>query len=206
MSQRKPLEHGQRFGRWTVEHPGPSYGTYSCRCDCGTERLMSRHALVYGDSLSCGCLKRDAVIQTHTTHGESRTSFYYVWQSMIRRCDNPNGSHYSRYGGRGILVCPEWRNSYEAFRDWSVANGYAPGLTIDRKDNDGPYSPSNCRWVTHRKNTSNTGRTHWVTAFGETKAMAEWPLDTRCVVCYSTLRYRLKTGWAPEQAITCAPA
>ncbi len=87
--------------------------------------------------------------------GMSYSAIYNVWRCMKQRCNNPNASGYKNYGGRGISVCNEWEKSSEAFYDWALANGYAPGLQIDRIDNDGNYEPSNCRWVTPKENASN---------------------------------------------------
>lgn len=102
-------------------------------------------------------------------------------------------------------MCSEWRIDYVAFRDWSLANGYTDGLTIDRRDNDGNYEPSNCRWLTKKGNTRNNSQVVRVTAFGETKAMGDWSEDHRCVVEYSTLKVRIRKGWHPERAITEMP-
>jgi hypothetical protein len=77
---------------------------------------------------------------------------------MIARCENKKGAQYHDYGGRGISVCSEWRDSFQAFYDWAYANGYEKGLEIDRKDNDGGYLPENCRWITKVRNVNNTSR------------------------------------------------
>ena len=95
-------------------------------------------------------------------HGESSTKLYTVWSHIKKRCLNKNNPGYKHYGGRGIKVCDEWRDSYISFRDWSLLNGYVDTktprnlVTIDRIDNDGNYEPSNCRWVTGGIQARNT--------------------------------------------------
>lgn len=128
----------------------------------------------------------------------------------MRRCSSPTAWNYKHYGGRGIYVCGEWKDSPTAFIAWAEANGARPGLQNDRIDNDGPYSPENCRWVTPQENAQNkrTGeRETLVTAFGETKPMAKWPTDPRCAVTYTALRQRIsKYGWDAEKALTTPPS
>ncbi len=107
------------------------------------------------------------------------------------------------YGGRGIEVCAGWRDSYADFRDWALAHGYRNGLTIDRIRNDGNYDPLNCRWVTQREQTRNMRSNRVVSAFGETKTLADWTDDPRCVVGYKTLHSRIaRDGWSLERAMT----
>lgn len=88
-------------------------------------------------------------------HGQSRTPLYRVWKGMRERCGNPKSDNYRWYGGKGISVCPEWSEDFLAFKEWSEANGYEPGMQIDRKDSDGDYTPANCRWVTRVVNLRN---------------------------------------------------
>lgn len=128
---------------------------------------------------------------------------YSVWHNMKSRCYNPKASHYAQYGGRGITVCPEWRDSFEAFRDWALANGYRDDLTIDRKDNDGPYSPENCRWADMYCQNNNTRKNNYITYKGETKTASEWAREYglhRCV-----LNNRIRRGWDIEEALTKPP-
>lgn len=89
----------------------------------------------------------------------SKHPLYQTLNNMINRCHNPNKDGYKYYGGRGIVVCPEWRFDRRAFVTWGLINGWRPGLQIDRIDNDGPYSPENCRFVTHKENVRNSRAT-----------------------------------------------
>ncbi len=134
-------------------------------------------------------------------HGGSKTTLYYIYAGMLRRCSNPNTKDYPDYGGRGIQVCAQWNGRFSAFRNWAFITGYRKGLLLDRKDPDGPYSPNNCRWVTSTASARNTRRNRKVTAFGETRVLSEWAEDPRCVVDYGTLWYRLDNGWDVEKAM-----
>lgn len=173
-----------------------------CRCRCGTEKVLIGGDIRSGRVQSCGCWKSEVTSQRSRTHRESATPLYVVWSSMKKRCNNPRNKGYKNYGERGIRVCKEWSESYEAFRDWSLANGYAAGLEIDRRNNDGNYEPDNCRWVAQKINARNTRRNRSLSAFGETKTLIEWCEDGRCAVNYNTLRRRLGRGWAGEEALT----
>ena len=88
------------------------------------------------------------------THDSSRTPLYRVWCAMLQRCDNPNNDSYPRYGGRGIAVCSAWY-AFPAFKKWAETHGYAIGLYLDRKDNNGSYSPRNCKWATSSESGKN---------------------------------------------------
>lgn len=98
---------------------------------------------------------------------------YNTWKTMIHRCENPKRESYERYGGRGITVCNEWHDP-NRFLDWAVDNGYKPGLQIDRIDNNGPYSPDNCRWATPKENSRNRRNTKELTVGGDTKCVSAW--------------------------------
>lgn len=123
---------------------------------------------------------------------------YSIWHNMKSRCYNPNATHYKNYGGRGIKVCDEWRNNFQAFYEWAISHGYRDDLTIDRKDNDGDYSPENCRWADRYTQNNNTAKNHRITYNGETKTAAEWAR------LYGLSRYtfnkRIRRGWDFEDA------
>ena len=149
----------QKFNRLTVlEYSGKNKcGTslWLCRCDCGTEKVIISSHLKNGNTASCGCLQKEIASESQTTHGRSYHPLYFVLDAMKQRCYNKNNKAYKNYGGRGITVCPEWRNEPEVFIDWAKANGYEIGLQIDRINNDGNYEPNNCRFVTRKENNNN---------------------------------------------------
>lgn len=135
-------------------------------------------------------------------HGESyhETRLHHIWVNMRYRCNNPNCSHYNRYGGRGIKVCDEW-NEYLVFKKWAMANGYDDSKSIDRIDNNGNYEPNNCRWATMKTQNNNRSSNNNITYNGETHTVAEWA----CIVGINenTLRSRLFINkWDIETALT----
>lgn len=196
---------GDRFGRYVITGYGEKRHStlfVPVVCDCGNIRDVRFYCLRKGLSLSCGCRANDINSVLHTTHGGSYTRIYWVWRAIRDRCESPKNSHYLYYGGRGIKLCAEWRNSFESFRDWSDANGYAAGLQIDRIDLNGDYHPQNCRFVTRTVNARNKSNSRFVTAFGETKTLSAWSEDPRCRVSQHTLKLRLNKGREPEEIIT----
>jgi hypothetical protein len=192
---------GERFGMLTALEcvEKTRNGTkWLCRCDCGQLCVVLLGNLRGGKQKSCGCLRhREA---HNRTHGESRSArLYRIWTGMKTRCDNPSRKAYPQYGGRGISVCSEWANSYEAFRDWALRSGYADDLSIDRIDNNGNYEPANCRWATREQQSNNRRSNRLITANGATKTMAEWARESG--IRYTIIYKRLKHGWSEEKAV-----
>jgi hypothetical protein len=149
---------GRSFGRLRVIAPALKVGAskalrWRCECLCGKVTDVEGRRLRDGRVQSCGCLHADT--KPNLIHGGGKTRLFRIRTGMLTRCTNTNSKDYVRYGGRGIRVCDEWTTDFAAFRDWALANGYAPSLQIDRIDNDGHYEPGNCRWVTPAMNVRN---------------------------------------------------
>lgn len=166
----------KKFGRWTVIERAERITSqlWLCRCDCGTIRKVQHASLLSGKSLSCGCYHKEDVSKRLTTHGLSKTRLYNIYHNIKNRCYNPNNNRYKDYGGRGIFVCSEWRNSFERFAEWALSNGYTDDLTIDRIDNDGPYGPENCRWTNSETQINNKRKTIYFEFFGVKKSLRQW--------------------------------
>lgn len=144
-------------------------------------------------------------IANRERHGQTGTRLYKVWAAMLQRCYSPNSMQYRWYGAKGVRVCEGWMR-YVGFQSWSLANGYRQGLTIDRIDADGPYSPENCRWVTRSQNALNRGDARLWEAFGEARSLRDWVADPRCLAeSKKVLETRLARGWDTERAIVTPP-
>lgn len=146
----------KKFGRLAViEEAGidkSRHALWKCECDCGKIRIIEGNKLRSGHTKSCGCLKKELVLEAVTTHGMCKTPTYKTWQSMKWRCSNPNCPDYHYYGGKGITVCKRWLNFENFFTDM----GERPeGLTIERVDSNHGYYKANCKWATYTEQSRN---------------------------------------------------
>jgi hypothetical protein len=175
-------------------------------CVCGKILWLPISVVINGSYKSCGCKKGEGTGNGIKSHGLSRSyngkkhPLYSIWSGMQDRCTNENNPSYQHYGGRGIRV--EFLDFFD-FYNWSINNGWEVGLTIDRRENDGNYSVSNCRWTTMKVQGRNKRSCFMITAFGETKCLIEWSEDVRCTVRPQCLSHRIKKlKWDAQKAIT----
>lgn len=204
---------GQRFGKLVVIREVPrdqiQKRSWECLCDCGKTVFLETGNLTTGNTKSCGCLRLESVRESglkrrkyHGNYKGSRPRLYNTWINMNRRCHNPEFVDYPRWGGRGVTVCDEWRHDFQAFLTWAESNGWAEGLTLDRIDNDGPYSPENCRWATRYEQANNKRDTLMFEYEGELHSLAEWARLYNLE--YESLMYKVKQGTSFGVALNTA--
>lgn len=196
---------GQKFGKLKViEYAGltkDKRAKWKCKCDCENVIVVCGKELRNGHTQSCGCFRKERVSECHKTHGQTNTKLFYVWQTMRKRCYQKNNKDYKDYGGRGIKVCDEWQINFQAFYDWAMLNGYKEGLTIERKDTNGNYEPSNCKWATQKEQCNNRRNNHLITYNGKTQTLQKWANEYK--INRQTLSSRIhKLHWSVEKALT----
>lgn len=209
---------GERFGRLVLTGYSFMEGVSGYRrrkveaiCDCGDISIYTFDSVQRLDTRSCGCLQKDLLkrFPHRVTHNLSNHPLFRVWDGMKQRCYNPKQEGFEYWGGKGIIVCPEWKDDFKAFYDWAMVKGWRPGLTVDRIKSDKNYEPDNCRLATYRQQRLNMDAVNLITAFGETKCVQDWVDDPRCKVTYGGLRNRIgrdKADWPDvEKAITTPP-
>lgn len=202
-----------KFGRLTVLNRVENYvsaggsvkAQWNCKCDCGNYVVVPTCNLVRGNSKSCGCYNLEQIKSRSITHNQRHTRLYGVWTNIKSRCYNVNSKSYVNYGGRGIVMCQEWCDSFESFSKWAYENGYDPSAkhgecTIDRIDVDGNYCPENCRWTNAKEQSNNRTNTYYLTIDNITHSLSEWADITG--IKYHTIFARInKLGWEPKKAL-----
>jgi transcription initiation factor TFIIIB Brf1 subunit/transcription initiation factor TFIIB len=192
----------QKFTRLTVVleagRDKSGHILYHCICDCGEPRIVSGSDLKGDIIQSCGCLAKENLIQRNTTHGMYHSRENGVRKAMIARCTNPNHPDWENYGGRGIKICDRWRYSFENF--YTDIGPIPPGMTIDRKDNDGDYEPNNWRFATRKEQANNTRKNHIIKHDNEELTISQWADKKR--VSRKTLTCRKQRDWSDERALT----
>lgn len=195
---------GFKFGRLTavefigfepIGSGGNRRAIWACICSCGKRITASSNALKMKNTKSCGCL----VLDIRTSHDLSRSLEYGVWAMMKQRCYNRKCKLYKHYGGRGINVCKRWRESFSAFIKDMGRRPKGRRISIERINNDGNYTPKNCKWATPFEQMANCSTTRNLTHNGQTHSVSEWA--RRLGESVNTISGRLKRGWKVGQAI-----
>jgi len=195
---------GRKFGRLLVRafvgYFSPGKAQWLCKCDCGQRVTVFGYNLKNGNTRSCGCYKIDRTKQSNSTHQQSRTRLYGVYRSMLGRCLNPANHRYSFYGARGIKVCRRWRGP-QGFQNFAADMGERPAgaRSLERRDNNGPYSPDNCHWATQKEQCRNQRSNRLVWYKGKKFCLAE--LCEIMHVPYPRTMARLLSGWSIKEAV-----
>jgi hypothetical protein len=196
----------KKYGRLSIVTVLNKYKVIAL-CDCGTEKEYWSANIRSGKTMSCGCFNRqkssERFKKLNLSHGLSSHPLYSTYNSMISRCYDINDISFKRYGGRGIMVCDEWRNEFTNFYNWAVKNGWQDGLQLD-KDIKGNgknlYSPDTCRFVTRKINCRNRRSNKLIEYSGETKTLAEW-CEIFNIKNHSMVLRRITRGWSIEKAL-----
>lgn len=191
---------GQKYGRLLVLHPDPDHARrWICRCDCGTVKSFYTSNIRSGYTTSCGCFQKEHAGEQARTHGHAahgkRSPEFQTWVNMKSRCLNPAQTGYEYYGERGIKICDRWLHSFENFFA-DMGPKPSPKHTIERKDTNGDYEPTNCIWATYTEQNRNRRVTVKIEGVPVT-AIAE-----KMGVNAATLRSRRDRGWNDSDTIT----
>ena len=194
---------GRQFGYLTVTQEGPKDSgrnrTAICHCICGVMKVVRLSNLHNGDTTSCGCQKTRSISKAKAVHGMVGSHVYNCWQSMKARCYRQSTAGYERYGGRGIIVCDRWKESFEAFYA-DMGDPPTDQHSVERKDVNGNYEPGNCTWATDTEQANNRRNTLFLTHLERTRSVAEWSRELG--IPKSTIEMRRKRGWSDTEALT----
>lgn len=193
---------GKRFGKLTVlRYAGVKkrVAWWVCVCDCElkTEKEVRASSLLRGTSMSCGCMSK---LGHKLVHGYNKTTEYRIWLQIKGRCYCKSNKQYKDYGGRGIKMSDDWKNSFESFL---VDMGKRPSanLSIDRIDNDGDYCFENCRWATNEEQANNRRSSKKIFFNGKNLTLRQWAIE----LCkdYDKMAIKIDNGWTPEDVLLC---
>jgi hypothetical protein len=205
---------GKRFGSVVVisySHTARRRSHWHCRCDCGALVIKGRDCLRNRNISGCEDCGRERNRIVGKLRGSDSPNFkhghklgytcsrtYASWAMMLARCGNPNDNRYHRYGGRGITVYERWQRSFSYFLE---DMGERPiGSTLDRIDNNGNYTPQNCRWATREEQANNKSNSCRITFEGRTQTVAQWARELG--ISHMTIRSRLKMGRPLEEVFS----
>lgn len=198
---------GQKYNRLTVIERAPDFfdkngkrkTKWLCKCDCGKHVSVATHDLRSGHTSSCGCYQRERTSEAGKKHGLKHTAIYKKWLAIKDRCFNSRNKRFHCYGGRGITVCEEWKNDFQAFYNYvsMLPHFGEKGYSLDRIDNNGNYEPNNVRWATETEQARNKSNTLYIEHNEERKTISEWSQITG--IKYATLLHRYHLGLADKE-------
>lgn len=183
---------GKKNNRLLVISVSDKKGYLNCICDCGKEKVVS--ASNFSKTGSCGCYHNEVLIMQTKTHGEGagkRTPEYNTWASIKGRCTCVTNKKYKNYGGRGVQICDRWKNSFENFLQ-DMGRRPLGCNSIDRINNNGNYSPDNCRWATNNQQSNNKTTSVFMEHNGEVLTASQWSL--KLGLKYSIIQQANKKG------------
>lgn len=198
---------GKKIGRLIIiENGNADIGgqkMVSAICDCGIIKQYRLSAILNGHTSSCGCFNKENKIK----HGQVNHPLYKVHECMKDRCYKPTNDNYGNYGGKGVIVCEEWKNNFLSFYNWAIGNGWEKGLQLDKdiipKKLGIPnllYSPENCCFVTPKVNSRNKSNNSVLTFDGKSLCISEWADVLN--ISKNAIGLRIKYGWSTERALT----
>ena len=193
---------GKRYGRLKViSEAGFSQSHqrtfWNCICQCGKACKVQGKLLGNGTTKSCGCLSSELTGTRSRTHGFSKAPEYFTYHRMKKRCCDKRCPDYPDYGGRGISICRRWQSFENFLKDMGLKP--SPRHSIERKNVNGNYTPSNCKWGTPKEQASNRRSTRLLTFRGEACTMTEW--GRRFNLDHTTIRRRINAGWSVKSAL-----
>ena len=195
-------ETGKRYSRLLVIKLMPDRNKYKravfeCLCDCGATIYCEGGNLRSGNSKSCGCYNIDSIINRNTTHGMSKTREHHIWTGIIARCYNKKCKEYKYYGGRGIKMCKRWLNGFAFF--FEDMGNCPENHSIDRKNNNSDYKPSNCRWTTQKEQCNNKRNNTVINYMGKKLTISQW--SDEIGINSNTISSRIFRGDNPRSVI-----
>lgn len=192
---------GGVFGKLTAHHYCGSNArgrsVWACICECGRARDVTGTALRTGRVTSCGCMTHENRSAPRRTHGGSKDLAYASWVAMLHRCENPQRTKFDCHGGRGIKVCKRWHKYENFLKDMGPRESTA--FSIERRNNNGDYKPSNCYWATRKEQCRNRRNNVWLQYAGKKQTLTEWALEVG--LTQSTLNWRRQQGWSDIEII-----
>lgn len=203
---------GQKFNRLSVLSRAKNRKKivfWLCICDCGKRKEISAQQLANNKTKSCGCYAKEVLRQSgrrvgnipkKVKHGLINSPEYNTWLNIKSRCHRKTATGYGLYGGRGIVVCAKWRNSFLSFYE-DMGKRPSRKHSIERIDCNGNYEPSNCKWATTTEQSLNKRNNHYIEFNGQRKTITQWSMllvNGR----QNTVKERLNRGWSIESALT----